>query len=104
MSTTLENLTYIGKLERYYSTIRHFKTRMASYVYEPSTLSLFETKALILDKISVLAEAISTQLHFVRENKELLCGQSPSVNYYFQEILFLEKLVIDYAMKIKEFS
>ena len=101
MCTTLDKITYIGKLERYYHTILHFKTRMTSYVYEPSTLSLFETKALILDKISVLTEAISVQLHCLRENKELSSGQYASISYYFKEILFLEKLVIDYAVKIK---
>ena len=101
MCTTLEKITHIGKLERYYHTILHFKTRMTSYVYEPSTLSLFETKALILDKISVLAEAISIQLHYLRENNEDMTGQNHLLSFYIQETQLLEKLVSNYTLAFK---
>lgn len=101
MDSRMERIIDMEKLERYYHSVLHFKTRMTSYVYEPNTLSLHETKELILAKISVLTESISAQLHHLRGNKEQLSHQYHSLGYYFQEIANLEKQIVEYTLKMK---
>lgn len=101
MDSRMERIIDTEKLERYYHSVLHFKSRMTSYVYEPNTLSLHETKELILAKISVLTESISGQLRHLRENREYLSRQYHSLDYYFREITHLEKQIVEYTLQLK---
>ena len=56
----------LGKLERCYSTLQYFRKRIDSYLYEPSTMALFETKAYLKDKIGKLAATNETLLNYLK--------------------------------------
>lgn len=92
----------LGKLERCYNTLQYFKTRMDSYLYEPSTMGLFETKAYLKDKIGKLAAANETLLNYLKRTNELLPDQYQSVNFHIEETVALESDVMEYTHKTRK--
>jgi len=92
----------LGKLERCYSTLQYFRKRINSYLYEPSTMALFETKAYIKDKIGKLAAANETLLNYLKRTNELLPDQYQSVNFHIKETELLESDVMEYTHKSRK--
>ena len=92
----------LGKLERCYNTLQYFKTRIDSYLYEPSTMGLFETKAYLKDKIGKLAAANETLLNYLKRTNELLPDQYQSVNFHIEETVALESDVMEYTHKTRK--
>jgi hypothetical protein len=92
----------LGKLERCYNTLHYFRTCIDSYLYEPSTMALFETKAYLKDKIGKLAAANETLLNYLKRTNELLLDQYQSVNFYIKETAALESDVMEYTHKSRK--
>lgn len=92
----------LGKLERCYNTLQYFKTPMDSYLYEPSTMGLFETKAYLKDKIGKLAAANETLLDYLKLTNELLPDQYQLVNFLIKETAELESDVMEYTNKSRK--
>lgn len=89
----------LSKLERCYKTLQHVKAKMNSYMYEPSTSALFETKEYLKSKIDVLTEANESLLQYLQRTKELFPEQFTVVNYHIQETFELEDDVTEYTLK-----
>lgn len=89
----------LGKLERCYNTLQYFRTRIDSYLYEPSTMALFETKAYLKDKIGKLADANETLLDYLKLTNELLPEQYQLVYFHIKETVELESDVMEYTSK-----
>lgn len=102
MENELDKSKYLGKLERCYNTLQYFKTRIDSYLYEPSTRTLFETKAYLKNKIGKLADANERLLDYLKITKELLPDQYQSVNFHIKETAELESDVIAYTYKSRK--
>lgn len=92
----------LGKLERCYRTLQHVKMRINSYLYEPSTSTLFETKEYLKEKIDKLAEANESLLHYFKITNELLPDQYNVVDYHIKETFELEDDVMDYTIKSRK--
>jgi hypothetical protein len=89
--------TCIGKLERCYNTLQYFRTRIDSYLYEPTTMALFETKVYLKDKICKLVAANETLLDYLKLTNELLPDLYQSVNVLIKETEELENDVLEYT-------
>jgi len=92
----------LGKLERCYNTIQHFKIRVDSYLYEPTTVALFETKAYLKNKISKLSETNEKLLEFMRTSKVMQPEQYKLVNYHIRETFELEFDFMEYTLKFRQ--
>jgi hypothetical protein len=92
----------LGKLERCYQTLQYFKTRIDSYLYEPSTMALFETKAYLKDKIGNLAAANKKLLDYLKFTDELLPDIYQSVDLHIRETTALENDVMKYIKKFRK--
>tara|TARA_R110002126_G_scaffold80660_3_gene199561 strand:+ start:447 stop:776 length:330 start_codon:yes stop_codon:yes gene_type:complete len=97
MENEMDTPTCIGKLERCYNTLQYFRTCIDSYLYEPSTMALFETKVYLKDKIGKLAAANETLLNYLKLTNELLPEQYQSVNVHIKETAELENDVMEYT-------
>ncbi|TVZ14355.1 hypothetical protein [Maribacter sp. MAR_2009_72] len=89
----------LGKLERCYNILQHIRTKIDSYLYEPSTCALFETKEYLKQKIDKLIAANESLLNYLRGTNELLPDQFKDVNYHIQETFELEDDFTDYTLK-----
>jgi len=92
----------LGKLERCYNSLQYIKTRIDSYLYEPSTSALFETKEYLKEKIRKLADANESLLNFMKITNELLPDQYQVVNYHIKETFELEDDVMEYTLKSRK--
>ncbi|APQ19068.1 hypothetical protein [Maribacter hydrothermalis] len=101
MESEQNKLRYLGKLERCYNMLQYFKTRIDSYLYEPSTITLFETKAYLKDKIKQLVDANESLLNYMKITDELLPDQSRSVDFHMKETAELESSLIEYTSMFK---
>lgn len=97
----MENLTNktacLGKLERCCTTLNYFKSRIDSYLYEPSTKALFDTKEYLNKKIRALEEANESLLDYLKLTKELLPDQYQLVDFHIKETFSLEYDVMEYT-------
>ncbi|WP_419211642.1 hypothetical protein ACNR9Q_12955 [Maribacter sp. X9] len=102
----MENLqdkpSSLGKLERCYTRLHYFKSKMDSYLYEPSTKALFETKEYLKEKIRLLAEANQNLLNYLKATGELLPEQYRLVNNHIKETFDLEFDVMEYTLKTRK--
>ncbi|MDP5060522.1 MAG: hypothetical protein NWP64_01250 [Maribacter sp.] len=92
----------LGKLERCYNTIQLFKIRVDSYLYEPTTMALFETKVYLMNKITHLSDANKKLLEFMKSSKDLLPEQYKMVNYHIRETFELEFDFMEYTLKFRQ--
>ncbi|WP_405414486.1 hypothetical protein [Maribacter sp. Asnod1-A12] len=92
----------LGKLERCYNTIQQFKTRVDSYMYEPTTITLFETKSYLKNKITKLSESNKKLLEFMKATKDLLPEQYKLVDYHIRETFELEFDFMEYTTKFRQ--
>ncbi|WP_282049940.1 hypothetical protein [Maribacter aquivivus] len=93
---------YLGKLERCYKTIQQFKIRVDSYLYEPKTVALFETKTYLKNKILKLSDANEKLLNYMRSSKELVPEQYKLVNHHIRETFELEFDFLEYTMRFRQ--
>lgn len=99
----LQNKTKcLGKLERCYNSLKYIKTTIDSYLYEPSTSTLFETKEHLKDKVRELADTNETLLGYLKITNELLPEQYNMVNFHIKETIGLEDDVMEYTMKSRK--
>tara|TARA_R110002051_G_scaffold56046_9_gene104070 strand:+ start:66997 stop:67308 length:312 start_codon:yes stop_codon:yes gene_type:complete len=97
MESEQDKLRYLGKLERCKNMLQYFKTRIDSYLYEPSTMALFETKAYLKDKIKQLVDVNEGLLNYMQVANDLLPDQFQSVDFHMKETAELENSVIEYT-------
>ncbi|TDS15181.1 hypothetical protein DFQ03_1821 [Maribacter caenipelagi] len=102
MENVKDKSTCLGKLERCKNTIQHFKIRVDSYLYEPTTVALFETKVFLKNKISKLSEANKKLLEYLRSTKEVLPEQYKMVNFHIRETSELEFDFMEYTLKFRK--
>ncbi|WP_036154723.1 hypothetical protein [Maribacter forsetii] len=102
MENVKDKSTCLGKLERCKNTIQHFKIRVDSYLYEPSTMGLFETKAYLKNRISKLSEANRKLLEYLKTTKEILPEQYQMVNFHIRETSELEFDFMEYTLKFRK--
>jgi len=105
-STAMENnqdrSMCLGKLERCKNTIEHIKIRVDSYLYEPTTVTLFETKVYLKNKIAKLSGANKKLFDYLRSSKELLPEQNKMVNFHIRETSDLEFDFMEYTLKFRK--
>lgn len=92
----------LGRLERCYQILQYVRTRIDSYLYEPSTSALFETKEYLKEKIEKLVDANESLLYYVKITGELLPDQYKVVNYHIKETFELEDDVTKYTHKTRK--
>lgn len=103
MENDQSKLRYLGKLERCYGMLQYFKTRIDSYLYEPSTMTLFETKTYLKDKIKQLVDANESLLNYMQVTNEWLPDQFQSVDSHMKETVELENSVLEYTSMFRNF-
>ncbi|WP_339653918.1 hypothetical protein [uncultured Maribacter sp.] len=103
MENELDKFKCLGKLERCYNTLQYFRTLIDSYLYEPSTMALFDTKAYLKDKIRKLAAVNENLLDYMKLTNELLPDQYQSVNFHIKETADLEIDVIEFTQKSRKY-
>jgi len=91
----------LGKLERCYNTLQYFRTRLDSYLYEPSTMTLFETKVYLKDKIGRLAAKNEKLTDFLKASTELMPDHYKMVKSHIKETFDLEVDMLNYTAKFK---
>lgn len=92
----------LGKLERCYNTIQQFKVRVDSYLYEPKTVALFETKTYLKNKISKLSDANEKLLKYMKSSKELVPEQYKLVNRHIRDTFELEFDFLEYTTRFRQ--
>ncbi|WP_396634367.1 hypothetical protein [Maribacter sp. R86514] len=102
MENIKDKSTCLGKVERCKNTIHHFKTRVESYLYEPTTVALFETKAYLKSRISKLSQANKLLLEYLKSTNEILPEQFKMVNYHIRETSELEFDFMEYTLKFRK--
>ncbi len=101
METLQDKTACLDKLERCSKTLAYFQSQIDSYLYEPTTKALFDTKQYLKEKIEALANANETMLGYLRTTKELLPEQYQLVNQYIKKTFELEFDVMDYTTQFK---
>ncbi|SIQ62105.1 hypothetical protein [Maribacter ulvicola] len=91
----------LGKLERCYHTIQQFKKRVDSYMYEPTTMALFETKLYLKGRITKLSETNQKLLGYLKSSNEILPEHYKQVNYHIRETFELEFDFLEYTMRFR---
>ncbi|WP_405382329.1 hypothetical protein [Maribacter sp. LLG6340-A2] len=94
----------LGKLERSYNILQHIRCKIDSYLYEPSTSALFETKEYLKDKIDLLITANENLLNYLRRTNELMPDQFQDVNYHIEQTFELEDDFAEYTLKSSKTS
>ncbi|WP_291960923.1 hypothetical protein [Maribacter sp.] len=102
MENVKDKSACLGKLERCKNTIQHFKIRVDSYLYEPSTVALFETKVYLKSKILKLSEANNKLLDYLKSTTEILPEQYKMVNFHIRETSELEFDFMEYTLKFRK--
>ncbi|MDF4202882.1 hypothetical protein PXD56_07945 [Maribacter sp. SA7] len=102
MENVKDKSTCLGKLERCKKTIQHLKIRVDSYLYEPSTVALFETKVYLKSKISKLSEANKKLMEYLKSTKDVLPEQYKMVNFHTRETSELEFDFMEYTLKFRK--
>ncbi|APA66061.1 MULTISPECIES: hypothetical protein [Maribacter] len=92
----------LGKLERCKNTIQHFKIRVDSYLYEPTTMALFETKVHLKNTIKKLSEVNKSLLEYLKSTNDLLPEQYNMVNFHIRETSELEFDFMEYTLKFRK--
>lgn len=92
----------LGKLERCKNTIQHFKIRVDSYLYEPTTMALFETKFRLKNTIKKLSEANKSLLDYLKSTSDVLPEQHKMVNLHIRETSELEFDFMEYTLKFRK--
>ncbi len=101
METLQDKTACLDKLERCGKTLAYFQSKLDSYLYEPTTKTLFDTKQYLIEKIGTLAKANETMLEYLRATRELLPEQYQLVNQYIKKTFELEFDVMDYTTQFK---
>jgi hypothetical protein len=99
-----DEITCLGKLERGYNSLQYVKAQMDSYLYEPSTRALFETKEYLKDKIAALVDTNETMLDYLKRTNDLVPDQYRLVKFHIKEIFDLEYDVMEYTIKSRQIS
>jgi len=91
----------LGKLARCYNTLQYVRTRLDSYLYEPSTMALFESKVYLKDKIKNLATTNENLTYFLKASSEVLPDHYKMVKNHIKETFDLEVDVLKYTAKFR---
>lgn len=102
----MENLqdksSCLGRLERCCTTLNYFKSKINSYLHEPTTKALFETKEYLREKINALVNANESLLDYLKLTRELLPDQYQRVHFHIKETSELEGDVMEYTNRSKK--
>lgn len=101
MENLQDKTAYLDKLERCCKTLAYFQSMIDSYLYEPTTKAMFETKQYLIQKIDTLANANKAMLEYLRATNELLPEQYQLVDRYIKKTFELEFDVMDYTDQVK---
>lgn len=92
----LESINYIYRLDRSYCNLVQFQRKLNSYPYEPNTYNQYETRAILLQKLTVLLkghlDVLSNLKHRLLNSKQGLC----TAKYQLSEAKVLDEGIHDY--------
>ncbi|MGC1514967.1 MAG: hypothetical protein WA810_05275 [Maribacter sp.] len=95
---------YVGQLERCCRTLHYIQKHIHSYRYEPSTKSLFETKAYLTGKIGDLVVANESLLTYLKKHNAVLPEQFHRIQSIITETFHLTLAVTEYGDKIRQWA
>lgn len=104
MEILQDKTTCLGKLERCCNTLNYFKCQIDSYLYEPTTKALFETKEYLREKINALVDANESLLDYLKLTRDLLPDQYQRVHFHIKETSELEYDVMEYTSRSRKYN
>jgi chromosome segregation ATPase len=101
ITTDIKNVGFtILHIQRSLSELQQFKDKMKSYLCEPNTVQLFETKELLQDRINGHIAIHENELRKLEHRKNILKGELNRIQEQLEASKELEKGISSYMLAL----